>query len=106
MSYHEVYGPEGKDGPGLKLSHIMFILYLPENAGEGKLVAGLGTALGRNSVLLHQRANLLMKSLEQTLHLLNPFFYFPHLLSPTNSPLGTGINHGRQTFVELPVLFI
>lgn len=68
MSCHEANGPQPH----------MFVLYLPENAGDGKVVAGLGAALGRNSILLHQRVNLLIKSLDQTLHLLNPFLYFPH----------------------------
>lgn len=53
-------------------------------------------ALGRSSILLHQRAHLLIKSLDQTLHLLDPFLHpLPRQLSPSAAS-GTGMDYGGQ----------
>ena len=74
-----------------------FTLNQPENTGELKWPASHSPALGRSSILLHQRAHLLIKSLDQTLHLLDPFLHpLPRQLSPPDSPPGTGMDHRGQ----------
>lgn len=106
MSYHEADKPQWENGAGPRLSHVSLHRTCQKTQGKANWPAGLSTALGGNSILLHQRVHLLIKSLDQTLHLLDPFLHLPRSLSPTDSPLGTGIIHGRQTSVELPVPFM
>lgn len=101
--------PQGEDGLEPKPSHTSSCLPARERGGgrgEGAswpAPAGLGTALGGNSILLHQRAPLLIKSLDQTLCLLDPFL---HPLTQTASPPGLGINHRGQTSVGASSAFL
>ena len=78
MSHHEADRPQWQDGPGLTLSHRGSYRTCQRTQGKANWPAGLVRALGGSSILLHQRVYLLIKSLNQTLHLLDPFLHLPH----------------------------